>query len=524
MERTIFPSIQRECRVNLPALDELYAVSDLHLGASDLKKRLCSQEVLLAGLVSHVRERAAATSGHVVLLIAGDIFDFLIDSPIVRQKDGYQPYLRSHDEAVEFLKALDKPDRCGPLFDQLGLFIKEPRCYLVMMIGNHDLELTYPQVQSWLLTRLKDPKGARVQFLTDGKPLSLKVGDARVLCVHGNEVDSSNLVDYEHLAATTSAPPLKDKRPEWKPNPGTALVIDTLNPLKAPPTLAFVDLLKPEKELVAHMMYTAFPWQLLQTNVMRFGKSSLSSVIRSLLQRIKPRGFLGAEPDPLGAAWAAGPWPPPIVRGEEILERAARQALTGVRPLDLIREDEALIETLSYKQDKSEHGPKEALRRAILSWIENDHTFDYGLKDDDYQALADRYPSSGCDFLLAGHTHLARAIRRNDGGYYFNMGTWMRLMHLTPKDLEDKDRFDEIYRAMVEQGALEDLDQCKSLIMQHPTVVRILLHERTEKQQRHVAGELCVAQEVPGLSFGGDQVPRVALIPVDTVHGPFVKP
>ena len=36
------------------------------------------------------------------------------------------------------------------------------------------------------------------------------------------------------------------------------------------------------------------------------------------------------------------------------------------------------------------------------------------------------------DFVVAGHTHLARSLPRKKGeGFYFNSGTWIRLIRLT---------------------------------------------------------------------------------------------
>jgi hypothetical protein len=89
--------------------------------------------------------------------------------------------------------------------------------------------------------------------------------------------------------------------------------------------------------------------------------------------------------------------------------------------------------------------------------------------DDQFQRLC-ATTSPKIDFLIAGHTHLARALRRPTGGYYFNSGTWSRLIELTPELLQDVGRFSEIIAAM-RAHSMRALEQVPGLVLTRLTVV-----------------------------------------------------
>src|SRR5262245_64702087 len=80
--------------------------------------------------------------------------------------------------------------------------------------------------------------------------------------------------------------------------------------------------------------------------------------------------------------------------------------------------------------------------------------------------------SLSVDFLVAGHTHLERRLPRKKGGYYFNAGTWARLMKISPAALHTAADFAPIYAALV-SGRLADLDAIPGLILQRRSVVSV---------------------------------------------------
>jgi hypothetical protein len=104
-------------------------------------------------------------------------------------------------------------------------------------------------------------------------------------------------------------------------------------------------------------------------------------------------------------------------------------------------------------------GKDEALRRALLDWLEKDKSFVVDDKDDTFRQVAAAV-GPAIDFIVTGHTHLERAIEIADGRYYFNSGTWIRLMRFTPDMLKDTKSFKEVYEVLV-NGRMERLDEAR---------------------------------------------------------------
>ena len=64
---------------------------------------------------------------------------------------------------------------------------------------------------------------------------------------------------------------------------------------------------------------------------------------------------------------------------------------------------------------------------------------------------------NGIDFIVTGHTHLERAIDMGSGRYYFNCGTWIRLLSFTPEMLKDQAAFQPVYKILID-GKMESID------------------------------------------------------------------
>jgi len=106
---------------------------------------------------------------------------------------------------------------------------------------------------------------------------------------------------------------------------------------------------------------------------------------------------------------------------------------------------------------------EEALRRALKDWLGDDDTFKIDKQDETFKAIVDRV-GPGVDFIVTGHTHLARNIECSGGRRYFNCGTWIRLLRLTPEALKDDNKqvFNAIYQAL-KQGSMEALDKAAKI-------------------------------------------------------------
>jgi hypothetical protein len=101
----------------------------------------------------------------------------------------------------------------------------------------------------------------------------------------------------------------------------------------------------------------------------------------------------------------------------------------------------------------------EALRRALLDWLKDDKSFDIGDRDDTFDKVTAAVGPS-IDFIVTGHTHLERAIDMGQGRYYFNSGTWIRLMRFTPAMLARENAFTEVFNVLVD-GRMKTIDEAR---------------------------------------------------------------
>ena len=68
--------------------------------------------------------------------------------------------------------------------------------------------------------------------------------------------------------------------------------------------------------------------------------------------------------------------------------------------------------------------------------------------------------SPAVDFIVTGHTHLERAIDMGHGRYYFNSGTWIRLLQFTPQMLENEATFQKVYQVL-KDGRMAAIDAAR---------------------------------------------------------------
>lgn len=496
--------------VNGGAIAELYVVSDLHLGGLHPDHKLCSQSRLLAGLVRQVRTRCQdSPKGRVVLLFAGDIIDFLIphDDP-----EGFQPPLRSVAEGRSIVRRVcrENPELLSALKDLL----KEPNAELVFLLGNHDLELRFPAVWGELERVLLDSetKGRLLPLCNGDTGYKCSVGGAAVLCVHGNEVDGWNVVDYEQLSAV--ADQQRDAEslspPQWEPNLGTRLVIHKMNRLKQSLNYPFIDLLKPERAVAGWLLSLLEPALALRSLPGLVASILAASATEVVHGRRSGQGMLGVDPgsaaplpapsdDLLGIERQTGETQRVQQNSAQLLEQARRDHEAGLEPSALVEDAEGQLGIPRYLTDRALHlrTKPEAIRQAVRDWSQNDHSFVLTHQDEQYAKLMawleKRRKQRRFDFVISGHSHLARAIENEDGSYYFNAGTWMQLIRLSPASLAQPERFQRIYDDLFgekeKRKKLSDLAAHSDLIWNRPTVVRI----RTTK--KGAEGELLLVKE-----------------------------
>jgi hypothetical protein len=198
------------------------------------------------------------------------------------------------------------------------------------------------------------------------------------------------------------------------------------------------------------------------------------SVTSSFLGTVEPPGDTRDDDQrALEVLLGQRPGRKPPSRGDDLLRQAEEDYRNDRLPEALT--DAGATETLGlpsyfYQTEVEKVAPEEALRQALQEWMAGDDTFGLTTQDETFREL-DKRVGSGIDFLIAGHTHLPRAIRRKPG-FYYNSGTWIRLIYLTEKLTATSEAFEPVYRALT-AGSMDALDRTPGLILPLYTVVRV---------------------------------------------------
>ena len=236
---------------SFPQFDELYVISDLHLGG-EAGHQIFNSGPELARLIDYLR--ASLPTKQLALLINGDFVDFLAESDA--------KHFDPAGAVAKLIRIATKDEAFQDVFRALKDFANAKNRRLVINLGNHDLELALPWARARLLEILtgdNEEAGARITFSFEGMGFPCRVGNATVLCVHGNEVDPWNVADYETIRRFGRE--VMHGRPidSWIPNAGSQLVIDVMNNIKW--NYPFVDLLKPETEAAVPTLLALAPDQ-----------------------------------------------------------------------------------------------------------------------------------------------------------------------------------------------------------------------------------------------------------------------
>ena len=484
----------------LPTYGELYVVSDIHLGGqrdAKLNFQIFNRGDRLGGLFRYIAKRRVKDD--VALVLNGDIIDSLAEDDV----PGYVAL--DNGTVMRMMDRIYNDESFRPVWQGLEELIRTAKRHLVFVVGNHDIELTLPVVEESIRRRLAEGDSdaqSRIHFATHGSGFACRVGEARIFCTHGNEVDEWNWVDYNSLGQLANA--INSGRrvdsAKWKPNAGTRLVVDVMNNVKR--RYPFVDVLKPEVAAVASIMLAldkdafkqidfsdAFPVlrdrvrgglvtnRLLSADAKDFSQVPIEAVAEEVTAQLLGPSFQEAVQPKQKFTHSASE--------EELLLSVEHAVAKGVNPTTAIG-DSSAPETLGVWDVVSSWVglvPKvEGLRRALKDWLERDRTFDATNADDDlYRAMQERVGHE-VDFVVTGHTHKPRALPLNGGRHYYNCGTWIRTLRLTAEVLDDPEAFERIVWPALNSGRMDDLDNAEipgpdgsmvSLVMDRTNAVRI---------------------------------------------------
>ena len=467
---------------DFPEYDEVHVISDIHMGGKP-GFQILRETKRLANYIGWVgRQRAA---GRVALVLNGDVFDTLAEDI-----HGYVAV----DEAVVTLQRIIDDQSFKGVWEALSNFVKLEGRALVIVIGNHDIEIAFPTVQRLIVSKLAgdDLKArARIEFSITGAGYTCTIGHARIYCTHGNEVDAWNFNRYEDLAkvgrrlnAGRSLDPS-----EWYPNAGTRMVKEVMNEVKR--KFAWIDLLKPETSAAIGTLAVLDPSQMSKLTKLISIVGEKAQGQRQVDQRLSAEGFQQPEQN------ADVPVTVDRLLGPNLKAGVLGTGSTGERRADdmLLAAEENFkrtdIDIYGAGADNTLGTPQliwdrltgwitgvpkeEALRRAMLDWLSKDKTFDFKDEDDTFKQVKAAVGSS-IDFIITGHTHLERAIDMEDGRYYFNCGTWIRLLQFTQEMLKDSASFKPVYEVLT-NGTMAAIDNAtfggKAFVMDQTSAVSI---------------------------------------------------
>jgi UDP-2,3-diacylglucosamine pyrophosphatase LpxH len=467
-----------------PEFDDLYVVSDLHLGGLPDAPVFDSSEQL-AALIQWAATRA--TTRRVAFVLGGDLVDFIAFPGATY----FNP-----EHAVEWLSGLAaKGAPTAVIFEQLAKLTAVAGARLIVMIGNHDIELALPDVHEKLLSLIAPTDEARLRVISclDGSGFRCQVGGRTVVCLHGNERDDWNAIDHGALRRFIRETKVGRKPAPLEPNAGTRLVVDIMNPIKK--SLPFVDLLKPEDDAVPDVLLSLDETDrgLGIGEALARGKAIWQRK-RDAAQRLE-QGLLGSDAPQRGRDEA-----PPEFREDDYIDE---DALFNVvesdfrehrEPLDLVADPAGRLDTLNRVAMLFGIARERNLRQALWEAWAGDFAFSPNIGDKTFQKL-DAWVGKDIDILIAGHTHLEKHLQR--GGHpnrlYLNSGTWIRLIELKAEHLEGA-AFNELDAAL-RLKSMKALDQAR--IAGQPLVVRRRTVVAVESSPESVGQPTAAANSTP---------------------------
>lgn len=450
------------------SFDEVYSISDIHMGGVHTGAenfQIFNRGARLGAFCRHLA--SADGGGSRALVLNGDIIDSLAEPGA-----GYVAL--TEQAAQDMIRRIFDDPSFRPVWDGLAEFVATPDRYLVVVAGNHDIELGLPVVEHAIRARLTDgdpAADARITFSARGAGYSCRVGRARAYFTHGNEADPWNRVDNEKLGQLANAQNAGRGVPvdDWTPNAGTRLVVDVMNDIKQ--QYAFVDLLKPQNSSLAAILLT------LRSDALKYVRwSDITGMAKSARRSKRAQnGLLSVDElavDPELAELAPVDARDAVLDllGPNLTEHVASGGVTASEDELLLRaaagelpdqyvDGEGPTETLGVGSVVRGLLPggdsREALRRALQDW--NQAAPHRQTEEDDWLSKAVRERGPQVNFTVAGHTHRARSIPfRDERAHYFNSGTWIRLMQLTDQALE-RAAFGPVWDAL-DNGSLDALD------------------------------------------------------------------
>lgn len=374
-------------------------VSDLHLGNGGDFDAFAGGEALPAFL-----DRTAAPPTRVI--VNGDGVDFLMNMDPLELDVG-----RAVAQARDIVAA---PASEAALLAFGRVLARGGE--VIIRLGNHDVELAFPEVQAVLRAALGQPPeiAGRLVFQHGDEPAIVAVGGARVLVTHGEHTDTWNRVEYKRLL----------RRQGYEYSAGSTLVKQIMNPITREHGMRFVNLLKPDFQGAALTALAVSPSIVKQV----FQQASIS-IAWQLFRKAGMGVSFDEQQQDLGIADRLAE------AGLDGEETALLEEVLGDGAASFADDDDGALSKARLKLARAGLNLYAGLQRRLAGQT-GDHYFRLEPRDaewSDAQRLAKKYGVGG---VVIGHTHAAR-WKEADGIVFANSGTWIWLMQLPPSDAGD---------------------------------------------------------------------------------------
>jgi UDP-2,3-diacylglucosamine pyrophosphatase LpxH len=430
----------------MDAFDYLAIVSDLHLGGPPGHQIFRSGDLLAKGI-----QDLNGLKGRVGLVLNGDVVDFLAEDDAATFDPTGAPR--------RLARIIDDP-AFAMVFQELARFCLTGDRVLVVVLGNHDVEMAFAEVHEVLLRRLSstnekswrddpvlDEVRGRVRFATRGYGYRCLVNGKSVYCFHGDISDGWNAVDHSGIARTQHDMLRNLVRRTPMIAPGTELVVNHLNRVKR--ELPFSDLLKPEIDVGAVLV------GVLRPDFARRLPNIIGLATRASMRAVRGTEYL----DSVGDLTA--------LEGRGSLPSASSLALSSEAaldrdPLDLL--DGSGDGTLFWRETGLDW-----VRRHVKARIDKD--WSWKTPDEPMQWVEKNQIDA--DLVVAGHTHMRKLVQRpSTGSWYVNSGTWIDLIRLEKNQVNDADAFAELCKRLDTRN-VDDLRNAPALVRARPTWVYV---------------------------------------------------
>ncbi len=395
-------------------------ISDLHFGQNDDFDifQANGKDAAFEAFLAHCGD----TDRPVELIINGDFVDFLQLKP-------WDIYLNQGTKSIRqqaLVKAQAIVQGNHRAFKALADFLAKPNARIVILLGNHDVELAYDEVWAVVEKAILAFGGQqnRLRLINRATQYNPGIGGVLVHIEHGNFGDPFNELNYTELFADA------ETNSGYHLPPGTRFVYEVMNQFKE--HLRFVDLLKPEVPAVPLVLARLEPFRSVKL-LPQAARDMMLALKNGLIRRVQQKagggsfGMTGRQPPEPGDALA------------EMARWYVEEVDTDPSHLvDLLKLDES--DTAGAVAGPS-FGPKwmprlkNSFGDAILKCLGRParlgdpgfYKTDQSVRDSE---LAQKKIRGDVQIVVFGHTHSALKREFTENTVYVNSGAWANLIEL----------------------------------------------------------------------------------------------